>query len=69
MLGNANISISLAAHGVNCRNWQLPYSSILFWQTLVPGTLFTALTGLQRAAAREQLLHANLKNAIVLLGL
>jgi omega-hydroxy-beta-dihydromenaquinone-9 sulfotransferase len=50
------------------RNWRLPSSPILFWQTLVPGTLFSALTGLQRTAAREQLLHANLKNAVVILG-
>ena len=50
------------------RNWRLPSSPILFWQTLVPGTLFSALTGLQRTAAREQLLHANLNGAIVILG-
>jgi hypothetical protein len=50
------------------RNWRLPSSPILFWQTLVPGTLFSALTGLQRTAAREQLLHANLRDAIVILG-
>jgi omega-hydroxy-beta-dihydromenaquinone-9 sulfotransferase len=49
-------------------NWRLPPSPILLWQTLVPGTLFSALTGLQRTAAREQLLHANLKDAVVILG-
>ncbi|MGA7240632.1 MAG: sulfotransferase [Bryobacteraceae bacterium] len=50
------------------RNWQLAPSPILLWQTLAPGTLFSALTGLQRTAAREQLVHANLKDAIVILG-
>jgi hypothetical protein len=50
------------------RNWRLPPSPILFWQTLVPGTLFSALTGLQRTASREQLLHSNFKDAIVILG-
>jgi hypothetical protein len=41
---------------------------MLLWQTLVPGTLFTTLTGLQRATNREQLAQANLKDAIVILG-
>ncbi len=50
------------------RNWQLAPSPVLFWQTLVPGALFSALTGLQRTAAREHLVHANLKDAIVILG-
>jgi hypothetical protein len=49
-------------------NWALAPSPILLWQTMVPGTLFSALTGLQRTAAREQLVHANLKEAIVILG-
>ena len=50
------------------RNWKLPPSPMLLWQTLVPGTMFSAMAGLQRAVAREQLAKANLRNAIVVLG-
>jgi hypothetical protein len=41
---------------------------MLVWQTLVPGTMFSAMAGLQRAISREQLAKANLRNAIVVLG-
>ena len=50
------------------RNWRLPPSPILLWETLGPGCLFSALTGLQRAISREQLAQANLRDAIVVLG-
>jgi len=50
------------------RNWRLPSSPLVFWQTLVPGTLFSALTRVQRTAACEQLHQANLRDAIVILG-
>jgi omega-hydroxy-beta-dihydromenaquinone-9 sulfotransferase len=50
------------------RNWQIKPGPMLLWQTLVPGSMFSALTSLQRTAAREQLLHANLKDSIVILG-
>jgi len=41
---------------------------MLLWQTLVPGTMFSAMAGLQRAISREQLTKANFRNAIVILG-
>jgi hypothetical protein len=41
---------------------------MLLWQTLVPGSLFSALTGLQGAVAHEQLARANFRNAVVILG-
>src|SRR6266487_3801176 len=50
------------------RNWKLPPSPMLLWQTLVPGTMFSAMAGLQRTISREQLAKANLRNAIVVLG-
>ena len=50
------------------RNWRLPPSPMRFWQTLGPGSLFSAVTGLQRAMAREQLAKANMRDAIVILG-
>ncbi len=50
------------------RNWGLRPSPTLVWQTLVPGSLFSAAAMLQSAANREQLAQANLKNAIVILG-
>jgi hypothetical protein len=50
------------------RNWQLKPSPILLWQTLLPGTVFSAMTGLQQTVSREQLASANLHNAVVVLG-
>ncbi len=41
---------------------------MLLWQTLVPGSLFSGMTSLQRAMTREQLAQANLKDALVILG-
>lgn len=50
------------------RNWKLPFSPMLTWQTLVPGTMFSVMAGMQRALSREQLAKANLNGAIVVLG-
>jgi hypothetical protein len=50
------------------RNWKLPQSPMLLWQTFVPGTVFSAMAGLQSVVARQQLSAANLKNAVVVLG-
>jgi hypothetical protein len=41
---------------------------MLLWQTLVPGSLSSAMAGLQETVAREQLAKANYRNAIVVLG-
>jgi hypothetical protein len=40
----------------------------LLWQTLLPGSLFSALAGLQETISREQLATANYRNAVVILG-
>src|SRR5271165_2780580 len=50
------------------RNWNLRPSPMLLWQTLVPGSLFSAITRLQQTVAREQLAAANYRNAVVVLG-
>jgi omega-hydroxy-beta-dihydromenaquinone-9 sulfotransferase len=50
------------------RNWQLPANPKLLWQTLVPGSLFSALAGIQKATSAEQLAKANLRDAVVVLG-
>jgi hypothetical protein len=41
---------------------------MLLWQTLVPGSLFSAMAGLQKRVAGQQLAHANYRNAVVVLG-
>jgi hypothetical protein len=41
---------------------------MLLWQTLGPGSLFSTMAGLQQTFAREQLAHANYRNAVVILG-
>jgi len=50
------------------RNWHLRSSPMLLWQTLAPGSLFSAMAGLQETLARKQLVQANYRNAIVVLG-
>jgi omega-hydroxy-beta-dihydromenaquinone-9 sulfotransferase len=41
---------------------------MLLWQTLAPGSLFSAMAGLQEKLARKQLAQANYRNAVVVLG-
>ncbi|MGB8771240.1 MAG: sulfotransferase [Candidatus Korobacteraceae bacterium] len=41
---------------------------MLLWQTLAPGSLFSAMAALQEMSARKQLAQANYRNAIVILG-
>lgn len=50
------------------RNWRLPPSPMLLWQTLVPGTLFSAMSQVQHTLSREQLAQANFRDAVVVLG-
>jgi hypothetical protein len=50
------------------RNWKLPPTPMLLWQTLVPGSLFSTLAALQRATASQQLTQANFKDSLVILG-
>jgi hypothetical protein len=50
------------------RNWKLPASPMLTWQTLVPGTMFSAMSAVQKVVSREQLAKANFRDAIVVLG-
>jgi hypothetical protein len=50
------------------RNWRLRPSPILLWQSLAPGSLFSATARLQATIAREELAEANYRNAIVILG-
>ena len=41
---------------------------MLLWQTLAPGSVFSAMAGLQEAVNRQQLAQANFRDAIVVLG-
>ncbi len=41
---------------------------MLLWQTMAPGSVFSAIAGLQASVSREQLASANYKNAVVVLG-
>ncbi len=41
---------------------------MLLWQTLAPGSVFSAMAGMQEALNRQQLAQANYRNAIVVLG-
>jgi len=50
------------------RNWKLPFSPMLMWQTLVPGTMFSAMAGVQNVLSREQIAKANFRDAVVVLG-
>lgn len=50
------------------RNWKLPLSPMLLWQTNVPGTMFSVMAGVQTALSREQLAKANFRDTIVVLG-
>jgi omega-hydroxy-beta-dihydromenaquinone-9 sulfotransferase len=50
------------------RNWRLRPSPMLLWQTLVPGSIFSAMAVLQGRVSREQLAKANYRNAVVVLG-
>ena len=50
------------------RNWHLPPSPMLLWQTLAPGALFSAMSRVQHTLSREQLAQANFRNAVVVLG-
>ncbi len=50
------------------RNWRLRPTPLLLWQTLAPGSLFSAMAGMQNTLAREQLAQANYRDAVVVLG-
>src|SRR5579863_4817380 len=50
------------------RNWRLPASPMLLWQTLGPGLMFSAMDRLQTAAKRDQMANADLKGTVVVLG-
>jgi omega-hydroxy-beta-dihydromenaquinone-9 sulfotransferase len=49
-------------------NWRLRPSPLLFWQTLVPGSLFSFMDGLQQRVSAAQLSKANFRDAVVVLG-
>jgi hypothetical protein len=50
------------------RNWDLPPTPLLLWQTLVPGSLFSVLAKIQNAREASQLTAADYRNAVVVLG-
>ncbi len=41
---------------------------MLLWQTMAPGSVFSAIAGLQANVSREQLAGANYRDAVVVLG-
>jgi hypothetical protein len=50
------------------RNWRLPASPIVLWQTLGPGSVFSLLARMQETISRDQLAKANFRNAVLVLG-
>jgi hypothetical protein len=50
------------------RNWHLQPTPMLLWQTLAPGSVFSAMAGLQQAVHQQQVKQANFSDAIVVLG-
>ena len=50
------------------RNWRLPASPILLWETFVPGSMLAVLSGLQRATYSAKISQVSLDNALVILG-
>lgn len=50
------------------KNWCLPPSFMLLWQTWIAGSLFSATEGLQAAVASKQLEQANYREAVIILG-
>src|SRR5436190_9853771 len=62
------LNLTASAYRQLRRNWHLPASPMLLWQSLVPGSLFSAMSALQAKVTRAQLAQANYRNAIVVLG-
>lgn len=50
------------------RNWNLPASPMVLWQTLVPGSLSSLLSSVQNASAAASLAQAGIKDTVVILG-
>lgn len=50
------------------RNWKLRPTPLLLWQTLAPGSVFSAVAKLQQAISSAQLAQANYRDAVVVLG-
>lgn len=50
------------------KNWRLPPSFMLLWQTWIVGSLFSATERLQAAVAGKHLEQANYRNTVVILG-
>lgn len=50
------------------RNWKLGASPILLWQSWGPGSVLSAVAGMQRSSFGQQLAQTKLDNAVVVLG-
>jgi hypothetical protein len=50
------------------RNWKLRPTPLLLWQTLAPGSVFSAVAKLQQSISSAQLAQANYRDAVVVLG-
>ncbi len=62
------LNLSGAAWRQLRRNWRLPLSPILFWETYVPGSLLSLSGRLQRATYSAKLSQVRLDNSLVILG-
>jgi len=67
-LSHLNLNLTRQAWRQFRRNWRIPASPSLLWQTYVPGSLFSTLTGLQSTMTAQQLATANTNNTVVILG-
>ena len=56
------LNLSMSAWRQLRRNWRLPPSPMLLWQTLVPGAVFSGVAGFQQAANRVLRYVARLDN-------
>jgi hypothetical protein len=62
------LNLSSAAWRQLRRNWKLPASPMLMWQSAGPGNVLSLMSSMQQSSSREQLAKANLRDAVVVLG-
>ena len=62
------LSLSARAWARFRKNWDLPVSRMLLWQTLAPGSLFSLLNAMQTAMHRDEMAKAAWSGSVVILG-
>ena len=67
-MSHQHLNLTRAAWRQFRRNWHLPPTPRLLWQTFVPGSMFSVLNHVQTSLARKQLSRAENSGAVVILG-